>query len=176
MEEKNTPVELVAPNIDRDAPLGVKWLKGEVGKNTMILMGNPPDKIEQTTLNKERERVKGFIESENQKTWMIRFEGRIVGAVWLDLDPTEWLPGAPSIHIMIGDQNCRGKGVGTKAITAVIQNLKEEGRYDTLFSRHMTSNANASNLLTSLGFNKLGEPYLDKDQLEWQNVSLKLGT
>ncbi len=175
MDEVTTTIELVEPDIERDAPLGVLWLEGELGHSTMLLMGNPPEAIEPTTLEKERQRVKGFIESETQKTWMIRFENRIIGAIWLDLEPTEYLPGAPAVHIMIGDPSCRGKGVGSKAISEVISNLRRQGEHHTLYSRHMVANNAAKNLLTSLGFNKLGESYVDNDQLQWQNVSLKLG-
>ena len=130
---------LVKPEVERDAAAGVKWLAGPTGRETLRLMGVTEDQNHPTTLDTERNRVRDFISSTYQLTWMIRFKGRIVGAVWVNLAATKYLP-APSIHIMIGDRSVRGQGIGEHVIRAVISELKALGNFDRLHSRHLIDN------------------------------------
>lgn len=171
LETADPQVHLVEPDIERDAALGVEWLGGDLGRNTLRLMGVTDGNNNPSTLEEERERVHGFITKEDQLNWMIAYGGRVVGSVWVDLEPTQYVP-APAVHIMIGDPEARGKGIGSAAIKAVIDHLKLTGAAH-VFSRHLVENAGAAHLLHYLGFTNLGEPYSDKDSLRWQNVSLK---
>jgi len=162
-------VMLVEPNIERDAALGVHWLEGELGRATLASMGVADKDNKPTTLEYERERVRDFIEKQDQLNWMIEYQGKVIGSVWVDLKQVGNVS-APAIHIMIGDPEMRGKGVGFAASSKVIEHLQGLG-FDNVYSRHLTKNSGASNLLQSLGFTNLGEPYLDDDGLEWQNVA-----
>ena len=168
METDNPAVRLLKPDIERDAPLGVEWLRGDIGRNTLQLMGVSPEQNEPTILEQETQRVAGFIERQDQLNWMIEHDGRVVGTIWVDLEPTESVP-APAIHIMIGDSNVRGKGVGTSATARVVEYLEKQGN-ENIYSRYLTKNHIAKSLLGRLGFELYNEPYSDKDGLEWQNV------
>jgi RimJ/RimL family protein N-acetyltransferase len=168
LQTNNPDVSLVEPDIERDAALGVQWLEGELGRATLTSMGVAEKDNKPTTLENERERVRDFIEGQDQLNWMIEYKGKIVGSVWADLKQVGNVP-APAIHIMIGDPDVRGKGVGFAATSKVTEHLEDQG-FKNVYSRHLTKNNGASGLLRSLGFTELSEPYTDEDGLEWQNV------
>ena len=168
LETNDPAVELVEPVIERDAALGVEWLHGELGHNTLTLMGVPDEDNKPTSLQAEQERVKGFIENKDQLNWMVQFDGKVVGSVWVDLKEKEGLP-FPSVHIMIGNPNMRGKGVGQATIGSVLKYLESQD-YPAIYSRHLTKNQKAKELLESFGFHNLGDKYADSDGLEWQNL------
>ena len=171
--ETNSPdVQLVVPDIERDAALGVEWLEGELGRATLTSMGVADKDNKPTTLEYERERIRDFIERDDQLNWMINYQGKVVGSIWVDLEQVGSVP-APAIHIMIGNPEMRGKGVGYAVTSKVIEYLQNERNAKNIYSRHLTKNSGASNLLDSLGFEKLGEPYTDEDGLEFQNVIRK---
>jgi GNAT superfamily N-acetyltransferase len=152
MEISRPDVRLVEPDIERDAPISVQWLYGDHGRNTLQLMGVPDNDIQPTTLEQELQRVSDFITDANQLNWMIEYEDRVVGSVWVDLDPT-----------------ARGNGVGSSAMSNVIEYLEEQG-HKYIYSRHITSNAGAKRLFEKLGFREFGPAYEDIDSLEWQNT------
>jgi RimJ/RimL family protein N-acetyltransferase len=166
----NTNVLLIEPNVQRDAALGLKWINGELGKNTLSLMGVSDTNNHATTLEVEEKRILGFIENDDQLNWMIEHNGAVVGAIWVDLEPSETVP-APAVHIMIGDPAARGQGIGTASTAAVIDYLKNKGE-QRIYSRTLTRNNIASSLLAENGFKPYGPPYKDSDELEWQNAML----
>jgi RimJ/RimL family protein N-acetyltransferase len=161
---------LIAPDVERDAELSLEWLRGEVGKSTLTLMGNVPDKITEPTLELEKKRVVEFLENNNEYNWMIECDGKVVGSVWADLEPSEYVP-APAVHIMIGDPEVRSKGIGPIAMKSVIEYLVGLG-HKTIYTRHLVSNIVAGKLLKKFNFEELGEPYSDEDGLKWQNAVL----
>ena len=166
---------LVRPNIQDDAPLAVKWLEGPSGRETLRLMANTDAQNKPSTLEEEQQRLREFITSTNQITWMLRYHGQTVGAVWLSLDPTNYLP-APSIHIMIGDLKARGQGIGRAAFKALIEQAEKDGQHEYLYSRHLLDNVGSAKLLQSIGFIEYGKCYKDDDGLSFQNVKLNLKT
>ncbi len=168
LQTNNPDVTLIEPDIERDAALGVQWLEGELGRATLTSMGVADKDNKPTTIEYERERVRDFIERQDQLNWMIECQGKVVGSVWVDLEQVGNVP-APAIHIMIGDPDVRGKGIGFAATSKVTEHLESRG-FESIYSRHLTKNNGASGLLQSLGFTKFGEPYTDDDGLEWQNV------
>jgi hypothetical protein len=99
LKTKSPEIILVEPDIERDAPVAVTWLDGDIGRNTLRLMGNTEENNKPSSLEEEKERIKGFIESTNQLTWMISLSNKVVGAIWVDIKPTEYLLG-PAVHIM----------------------------------------------------------------------------
>lgn len=170
LKTSSPDIILVAPDVDRDAPLGVGWLNGVNGTSTLLLMGVPGKKINRTTLEAEKGRVRDFLSKDDQLNWMIQFRQQIVGTIWVDLCATKELP-APSISIMIGDAAARGHGVGGSSVQSVVGYMFEQGE-DTLYSRMLVENVASASLMKSKGFRPLGSPYVDDDILEWQNVSL----
>jgi RimJ/RimL family protein N-acetyltransferase len=168
LETENPSIHLVEPVLERDALLGVHWLEGDIGRNTLQLMGVSKEYNKESTIEKEKERVTEFIEDKSQLNWMIEYDGQVVGTVWADLEPKHGVP-SPSIHIMIGDSTVRGKNVGFTASSRVVKYLEEMGQ-ETIYSRHLAENTKAKDMLRRLGFKDMGEPYIDQDGLEWQNV------
>lgn len=164
---------LVRPNIEQDATLAVGWLEGESGRETLRLMGNTDEHNKPSTIEDERQRLRDFVTATDQVTWMMRYQGKTVGAVWLRLDPTNYLP-APSIHIMIGDPSARGRGVGKAAVMALIEQLRQSGQHQWLHSRYLTDNLGSAKLLKNAGFIEDGKAYTDEDGLSFQNVKLTL--
>lgn len=165
-------LELIKPDIDRDAVTSLDWLKGENGVRTLVLMGVPRDKINQPTIEEERERIKNFLERQDQLNWAIYYMGRVIGATWVDLVESNKVQ-PPSVHIMIGDTNLRTKGIGSATIKAVLQYLIDDLSYDVIYSRHLTHNAPISKVFEKFGFIANGELYSDEDGLIWQNVALE---
>ena len=172
---KNPEVRLLAPLVERDAPFAVEWLKGDMGKQTLLLMGNVEANITIPSLEAEKERIQNFINAKDQLTWMISFREKTVGAVWVNLVASKYLE-APAIHIMIGDPDVRGRGVGEASMRAVIDYLRDTSDETFVYSRHLVSNPPAARLLTKVGFENLNSPYPDADGLMWQNVRLVLVT
>ncbi|MDB5179155.1 MAG: hypothetical protein JWN01_1098 [Patescibacteria group bacterium] len=166
-------LSLVRPNIEQDAPLAVKWLAGPAGRETLRLMGNTDEHNKPSTLEEEQVRMREFITATNQETWMIRFQDKVVGAVWLSLDATQYLL-APSIHIMLGDPSVRGQGIGGAVIKTLVERLKNGSQYEYLYSRYLTENAGSAKLLKNAGFTEDGQSYQDEDGLSFQNVNLRL--
>ena len=160
---------LVKPSLAQDANLSVKWLSGEAGRDTLRLMGSTDDNNQPSTLEAEKQRIRDFHISSDQRTWSMRYEDKTVGAVWVDLKTTSYLT-APSVHIMIGDPSMRRKGIGEAAILAIIKLLAKEGKYSTLYSRHLRTNQASAKLLAKVGFVYDGQEYSDADGLVYRNV------
>lgn len=165
-------LQLIKPDIDRDAETSLHWLEGDTGVNTLILMGVPREKITQPKIAEETERIKDFLERQDQLNWALSYMGRVIGATWVDLVENNSVK-PPSVHIMIGDSSVRGKGIGSATIKAVLQYLIDELSYDIIYSRHLSNNVPITKVFESLGFVDDGHLYSDKDGLVWQNVVLK---
>ena len=193
LKTNDIDVKLVFPNVDRDAPRSVEWLSGEVGHSTMLLMGNSEkdsDNIinmpDDQKLIEERNRVKEFIENTGELNWTIQYKGNPVGAIWVDLkdkvinleNGKKTTLKGPSPHIMIGDIQARGKGIGPKASEAVMDYLLRDGEYSTIYTRARTDNQRIINMLTSPEskyiFTEDGSPYTDGDGLEFQNFKYEV--
>ena len=172
LQTYNPNIHLIEPDIERDAQLGQHWLEGELGRNTLSLMGVADSHNQATTLEQEKERVRDFIENADQLNWMIQLDNKVVGSIWVDLKPKDKVP-APAVHIMIGDPIVRGKGVGGASTVAVIDFLRQQGEA-AVYSRTLVQNTIAKNLLYDNGFIPYGESYTDEDGLEWQNAALHL--
>lgn len=172
LETINPAIQLIEPNIDRDSSLSLHWLEGELGRNTLSLMGLADEDNKASTLEKEHERIRDFIEKEDQLNWMIQLDGKVVGSIWVDLKPTQEVL-APAIHIMVGDVDARGRGVGMASLKAVADYLMQQGE-EVLYSRVLVKNKVAAKLLEETGFELSGESYVDADGLEWQNATLYL--
>lgn len=162
-------LSLTIPNLEADPEISLGWLAGEAGRETLRLMGSTEANNRPSTLKDERQRVRDFITSTKQRTWSLRYGGKTIGAIWVNLKPTEYL-GAPSLHLMIGNPAERGQGIGSAATQAVIELLMKEGRYEMLYSRHLVGNTGSTKLLAKTGFANDGGQYQGADGLPYQNV------
>lgn len=174
-QELNTELSglrLIVPDVSRDAPNGVEWLHGAVGRETLGLMGVAEADNTESTLEIETQRITKMIESESEIAWMLERDGVVVGVIEVRLQSDEHLP-APNVSTMIGSPGARGQGVGTAAKQAVIQYMFHERGAAELYSRHLTSNIVSAAGLTKLGFQNSGDIYRDGDGLEWQNKVLR---
>lgn len=169
-------ISLVTPNPDRDAPFALDWFASKFGKETLLLMGNAENEIKPATLDSERTIIKEFVELEKenkQLTWMIRDQDKTIGAAWLELIETPDVK-SPGIHIMIGDKDYRGRGIGRAVIIELLKYLSTELRASDIYSRHLVDNDAARRLLESCGFTNDGGVYSDANDLNWQNVHLRI--
>jgi len=171
----NPAVRLLIPSVERDATVAAGWLEGPEGRDTLRLMGNTDADNQPSSPECEADRIRDFIIATDQLTWAIRYQNQTVGCIWVDYEPTQHVP-APAVHIMLGDPAARGKGVGLAALQAVIGVLQRSGKYQHLYSRHLTANPGAAKLLAKAGFTDLDAEYADQDDLRWQNMRLDLET
>lgn len=176
MKSNRSDVQLVAPDIKRDPPFAYGWFNQPGGRATLLSMGNAESEIEPTTLTGEIETIQEFLflEKEGQQiTRMIICSGKTIGAVWIELFDNHGVK-PPSIHILIGDPDYRGRGIGSSVMQSAIDYVKNQLRFPAAYSRHLTSNVAVIKLNESLGFVKDGVPYTDDNGLEWQGIKLEL--
>ena len=170
----NLPVRLVMPVVTRDSALSVRWLTGGQGRETLQMMGVPDDRIAPASLEEEAARIASFVERADQYNWMIELDGTIVGAIWVDLQPSVMLA-APAVSYMVGDPSARGKGVAGASLAAVTDFMSGEG-FITLHARALVTNAASARVLFRAGFACAGDPYIDPgDGLFWQNFVVRVG-
>ncbi len=137
-------------------------------------MGVPDKHNKPTNLEAEQQRVSDFLEKDDQYNWMIELDGQVVGSVWIDRKPSDYLP-APSISIMIGNPSARGRQVGTFAFHAILDFLASEG-HPKAYARHLCENSTSEHILKKLGFKPDGKEYTDNDGLHWQNTFSELAS
>ncbi|MEI6236972.1 MAG: GNAT family protein [Candidatus Saccharibacteria bacterium] len=164
-------IKLVKPDAERDVPLSIKWLNNTDGIKTLLLMGNAVQDDYKTNKKEESNRIKDFVSKKDQLNWMIEYKGKVIGAVWADLALKNGLK-SPSVHIMIGDESARGRGIGTIAELTVIDYLFEQN-YKTVYSRALTDNKRMIHIaINKLGFKKDEKVYMGEDGLIWQNLKM----
>jgi RimJ/RimL family protein N-acetyltransferase len=176
IQTEMTDINLVTPDPERDAPFALNWFISKLGKETLLLMGNAEHEIEPSTLDSERKIIEEFVELEKenkQLTWMIRDRDKTIGAVWIELIDTSNVK-SPGVHIMIGDKEYRGKGIGQAVISELLKYLSTDLKANEVYSRHLVGNKAAKRLLESCGFSNEGEEYTDANNLNWQNVHLRI--
>lgn len=169
LSNKIETLKLIGPDIERDPPLSVEWMAGDNGRETQSMMGIPDREIHEHSLEEARGTIAGFIESDHEIVWMIEYAGDVVGAVEIHMIGTKYLP-SPSIHVMLGDVDVRGRGIGRASAEMAITYLQEEQSIEILYSRYRTNNKVSEQLLLALGFEEDGDPYEDQYGMRWQNV------
>lgn len=169
-------VQLVKPNVIRDVSFALGWFAHPEGRQTLLSMGNADHEIDPSTVEGERKTIQEFIdlESENRQiTRMIVVDQKTIGLVWIELLENHGVK-APSVHIMIGDPEYRGKGIGSAAMEAAIQYVTNVVGEQTVYSRHLASNEAIAAVNAKLGFVNDGDQYEDENGLVWQNVVIRL--
>lgn len=139
-------------------------------------MGNAEHEIVESTLDGERATIQEFIDFERdnkQITRMINVGGITIGAVWIELFENHGVK-PPSVHVIIGSPEYRGKGIGISVMKAVINYAIDILGATTIYSRHLSSNKNITAVNKKLGFKADGREYIDENGLLWQNVKLNV--
>ncbi len=174
MKSNRHDVLLLKPDVERDAPFALGWFSRAEGRQTLLSMGNAEDEIEEATLDGEKATIQEFIDLEKdgrQITRMIVVNGVTIGAVWIELFENHGVK-SPSVHIIIGNPDYRGKGIGTSAMQSAIHYAIHELGATNVYSRHLLSNKGISAVNAKLGFKVDGDAYEDENGLVWQNVKL----
>ncbi|MBC7459127.1 GNAT family N-acetyltransferase [Candidatus Saccharibacteria bacterium] len=152
------------------------WFNRPEGRTTLLSMGNAESDIEPPTIETEAATIRDFLtleEHNKQITRMIRVDKKTIGAVWIELfENHEVKP--PSIHILIGDPEYRGKGIGTSVMQSTIDYVSSVLGEPIIYSRHLVKNTAVSKLNEKIGFMKDGKPYVDDNGLMWQHIKLVL--
>ena len=139
-------------------------------------MGNAEHEIDTPSLESEVTILKDFIaleEKDEQLTWMINFEGKVIGVAWIELLENHSVK-SPSVHLMIGDKSYRGRGIGRATMQSLISCIKNNILSEYIYSRHLKSNKVVASMNQGLGFKVDGHSYVDENGLEWQNVKLTI--
>lgn len=172
MESLRKDIALVRPHVERDATFVFEWFQRPEGRQTLLSMGNAEHEIHESTLDGEKATLREFIELEKndkQVTRMIVTQHKTIGAVWIDLIENHGVK-SPSVHVMIGDPDFRGKGVGFVVMQSAIDYARNVLKARAVYSRHLTTNEAVIRLNEKIGFMPDGTPYTDENNLRWQNV------
>jgi len=176
MKVKQSDIQLLTPDGERDAEFAHTWLTRPEGRETLLSMGNAEHEIEEMTLEDHRQIMQEFLDFERegkQITRVIVADNKTIGVVWIELYENHGVK-APSIHIMIGDPNYRGKGIGRIAMGSMIDYARNTLKYKTMYTRHLANNLPVARLNETFGFVKDGDRYKDENGLEWQNIKRNL--
>ena len=168
-------LRLTRPDPERDAPFALSWFESSYGKETLLIMGNPESTIQPPTLENEKRILRDFLKLEkdnSQLTWMMRYDDKTIGAVWLNLKDTKYTR-SPAFNIMIGDKAFRNMGIGKIVTQEMINYAKNVLHSEALYSRYLTNNVASAHLHAAFGFAMNGPAYNDNDGLEFQNVKLE---
>lgn len=172
MISKQPNIQLLPPDVQRDAVFAHAWFTRPEGRATLRSMGNAEHEIGDMTLEDHQQIMQEFLDFERngkQITRVITADGKTIGIVWIELYENHGVK-APSIHIMIGDPDYRGKGIGRGAMESMLDYARDTLKYETVYTRHLANNLPVAKLNKTLGFVKDGEKYTDKNGLEWQNI------
>lgn len=176
MKFKRSDIQLLTPDVERDAEFAHAWLTRPEGRATLLSMGNAEHEIKEMTLEDHRQIMQEFLDFERegkQVTRVIVADNKTIGVVWVGLYENHGVK-APSIHIMIGDPEYRGKGIGRIAMESMIDYARNSLKCKTMYTRHLANNVLVAKLNEALGFVKDGETYKDENGLEWQNIKCEL--
>lgn len=176
MRSNRDGIYLVVPEVERDAIFALDWFSRPEGKQTLLSMGNAEHEIGESTLDGEKATIQEFIDLEKdnkQITRMIVADGITIGAVWIELFENHGVK-TPSVHIIIGNPDYRGKGIGTSVMQAAINYATDTVGAPNVYSRHLSSNKRILAVNEKLGFRADGSTYTDENGLVWQNVKLDI--
>ena len=174
MKSNRSDIQLVMPDEKRDAVFALGWFERPEGRATLLSMGNAESEIEPPTIETESATIREFLTLEAQRrqiTRMIRADNKTIGAVWIELFENHGVK-PPSIHILIGAPEYRGKGIGMSVMQSTIDYVMGVLGEPIIYSRHLVENTAVSKLNEKIGFVKEGGPYVDDNGLRWQHIKL----
>lgn len=141
-------LQLVAPEL-KHAPDSLRWV---TDAEAVRLMGADLSDI---SLAGEEERLHKIIEDQDAYHWIIVVDGRAVGNINLhDIAETSqrFNAKAGTLAILLGDKDVWGKGIGTKALQAVVAWAFEKADFSLITARAVTQNHGSTRLLQKVGF------------------------
>lgn len=167
-------IELISPEISH-ADISLEWVSGKDGRELLEKMGNNLPKDWTPSIEEERKRIEDFIHGENEVNWAIEYQGEIIGAVWLSLEPDKLI----GPHIMIADKSVYGRGIATSVMQAVCgwaltDKTGSASRFNhkELITRCRVDNVPIIRVNEKIGFKPTGETYKE-DGFTWQNYIMK---
>lgn len=95
---------------------------------------------------------------QRQVCYLIRLEGRLVGKLTSQVDPGHLfreVPGSAWISIVIGEPDCRGQGIGRRAMAFLEHELRQNG-HPRIELGVFAFNTPAFHLYQSLGYREIG--------------------
>lgn len=174
MSTDSIHITLREPNVEKDAAFAHSWFTRPEGRQTLLSMGNAEHEIHRSTLEGEKETLREFVELEKkgqQITRIIVENNMPIGVVWIELFVNHNIK-APSVHIMIGNPEYRGKGLGGIVLEWAIRYVQSSLKMKIVYTRHLVNNLVIAKLCEALGFVKDGKEYADVNNLRWQNLRL----
>ena len=97
--------------------------------------------------------LKNYVETGKVAQFIILLDGEAVGSVYLrDIDPDKK---EAEYGIFIGEENARGKGVGTKSAKLILKYAFEELNLEKIFLRVFKDNPGAVKSYEKAGFKKI---------------------
>ena len=172
IKSNRSDIQLVVPDEKRDVVFALGWFERPEGRATLLSMGNAESEIEPSTIETESATIREFLTLEAQHrqiTRMIRVDNKTIGAVWIELFENHGVI-PPSIHILIGAPEYRGKRIGTSVMQSTIDYVSDVLGEPIIYSRHLVKNTAVSKLNEKIGFVKDGRPYIDSNGLQWQHT------
>ncbi len=176
MKSNRDDIQLIVPDVERDAVFALGWFERPEGRQTLLSMGNAEHEISAPTIEGEKETIRQFIQLEfdnKQITRMISVDNKTIGAVWIELYHNHSVQ-PPSVHIIIGNPEYRGKGIGASVMKSAIDYANKVLGYQTVYSRHLVNNQAIAAVNKTLGFKDDSVSYIDDNGLVWQNVKLEI--
>jgi RimJ/RimL family protein N-acetyltransferase len=165
-------LKLISIDPRRDSELAESWINAPGGARMLQLMGLLVPDNYKTTISSEFNRLTEIVNNPNEDSWMIEFNGVIIGIVMLDKKGNPEIS-APNVSIMIGDASLRGQGIGSKVINVIIKKCINN-KYKVLYARTLTHNEISQKMLKKVGFIPYGPIYTDEDGLIWQNYKITI--
>lgn len=107
----------------------------------------------------EEDRLKKIIESNDEYSWMIELDGKVVGNTCINsIDEQTKKRGhrSGSMAILIGDKNVWGKKIARNVNTAVLDWAFNEGGFESLLARIKEENIGSIKSFEALGFEPSG--------------------
>ena len=115
------------------------------------------------SLEGEQERIEDIIKNEDEYSWMIECEGRVIGNVCINCiaeKTKEFGRRAGNLTVLIGDRAYWGKGIGTKVCAVVLDWAFSDGGFETMAARALQENTASIKTMQKLGFAEIGmEPF-----------------
>ncbi len=107
------------------------------------------------------------IEEDRGKVYVAEHEGRVIGYVYTDLEPTDWLAlrgPCGVVYDLYVDESVRRLGAGRALLQAALDWIQAQGRSQVVLTA-MTGNQDAQRLFESAGFRRtMIEMTLDRAQ------------
>jgi RimJ/RimL family protein N-acetyltransferase len=145
-------VHLVEPDIAHAEP-SLLWVSSP---DVIQYMGA---NFDNPSLMEEKKRIEDILKNEDEYSWMIELDGKIVGNVCVNSiaeTTKKFGKKAGNLTVLIGEKGEWGKGLAAKACTAVLRWAFSEGGFEVIAARALQENTASIRTLQKLGFKEIG--------------------